>query len=327
MLAPLVAAGLALASLHVALRTGWAPGVVLLAAVALSAAGRQGGERVAPSVAYGTSLAAGASSTVSVVVSALAAHAMITGRHPSVAAAGGYLAGAGLLGIVLAARMRGVVLDRGGLPFPTGAAAAAASRAILRRSDEGGGRRALLVGLGVGGAVALLGPGVRSIAAATGEVGWSRLALPHAIPWLGALLSAMGVGGTWSAFALEASTVPAAVGVLVGPRVAVGVAIGALLGPGVAGSWAVSVGAITGSGFREVVQWTLWPGTGALVAASITGVIAAGRGGGVARTWGMLRSRTTLVAAAAAIALAWGACVWGFGVPALVAFVAVALAA
>ncbi|RMG93417.1 MAG: hypothetical protein D6705_18775 [Deltaproteobacteria bacterium] len=56
-------------------------------------------------------------------------------------------------------------------------------------------------------------------------------------------------------------------------------------------------------------------------------MIAAGRGGGVARTWGMLRSKTTLVAAAAAIALAWGACVWGFGVPAFVAFVAVALAA
>ena len=324
-----VAVLLPLASLYVALRTGWAPGAVLVAAALLAGSGRSGSGavrdgRVTEAVVLGTSLAAGAASVVGVLTSALAAHAMVTGHHPPVGWTAVYLAGAGLLGIALAARTRRRVLVEDALPFPTGTAAAVTVEALVSGRGRTERWRAFRAGLVAGAAVAVAGPGVRAMSAWVGAPRLADLALPHALPWVGSLLA--GAGGTWAAFLLEASLIPVAVGGLVGPRVALGILAGALLGPGLAGGWALDRGIVASAAFPDVLRWTLWPGTAALVAASLAGFVGLFRLR--FRRWGRARGRwpgratvVTLGGAAAAM----GAQVAGFDVSPQLAVVAVGL--
>jgi uncharacterized oligopeptide transporter (OPT) family protein len=175
-----------------------------------------------------------------------------------------------VLGVTMAIPMKKQMINIEQLPFPSGIAAAETLRALHSHGAKG--MRAARA-LGIAGVLAALdkfwAEGLPLVSAKLTAFSSAEL-IVQAEKWLlgpsYAVLKGRTVMFTWDAIFVAA-------GAIMGMRVCVTMFISGTL------CWAVFVpllqhhGVITGGGFRDLVQWTLWGGTACMVTGGIMGFL------------------------------------------------------
>jgi len=179
----------------------------------------------------------------------------------------------GLIGVLIALALRRRLLEEEDLPFPTGVATAEVIEVLHSGGAEGRGRaRALLTG-GLGAAV----------------IAWFRGGRPALIPETlavpgrvaGVPLELLGIG-------LSTSPLLWGVGVVVGPRIALGLLSGSVLGWVVLGPWLVRGPLHLAPDRGAISSWLSWPATALMVGAALVSLVR--QAGMVSGAWRDLRS-------------------------------------
>ncbi|MCH9680837.1 MAG: OPT/YSL family transporter [Deltaproteobacteria bacterium] len=287
-----------LSNLYVGLKVGWSMGVVVTASVLgwglWRLAARLRIMRRPTTVLEANAMASTASaagySTGALLPSAMAAHLMVTGQHLPLWQLALWVLSVSILGLFVAVPLKRALINVEQLPFPSGAAAAQTLRSLYGDAEQGSrqARRlvvALLVGLALQWCTAVM-PSLHPL------LGWpSWLALPSALP-----TASMVEAGSWLAVAmsygwmLEISVMLPAAGILVGWRVAWSIGVGAVVCFGLLAPWLHASGDLASPGYRDVVAWSVWPGSTMMV---MTGLMAlVGRWPVIVRSFGHLRWRT-----------------------------------
>ena len=149
------------------------------------------------------------------------------------------------------------------LPFPSGIAAAETLRSLHGAGPEARQKaRALFTAMGLGG-----------------FVGWFRDGIPSFIPSylpisqlaarLGLARLAVLTNPTGYTLTVEASTVFAAAGAIMGIRTAASMALGAVVNYGILAPRLHELGIITKLGFRGIVSWSVWGGASLMTCAAL----------------------------------------------------------
>jgi putative OPT family oligopeptide transporter len=264
---------LSLTNLYIGLKAGWGFGVTITACIVSytvwSILLRLGFAKTPMTILenncmQSTSSSAGYS-TGATLVSAFAAYMMINGHPVPFGLTLAWVFFLGILGVTMAIPMKRQMINTEQLRFPTGIATAETLRALYSK-----GRRAVQAAraLTIGGVVAAISQfwsdGLGLISARLEPYG------------LGALLARVDkvvFGPVWIGRTVTFVWDPIFIagGTLMGIRAAGSVLLGGTL------CWAVFVpvmqahGVITGSGYREVVQWTLWGGVSCMVVSGLLG--------------------------------------------------------
>ena len=266
---------LSLTNLYIGLKAGWGFGVAITACI-LSYAIWTGLFRVGiarspmtileNNCMQSTASAAGYS-TGGTLVSAFAAYIILNGRPLSIPLTLAWVFFLAVLGVTMAIPMKRQMIDIEQLRFPSGIAAAETLRALHSHGQRG--MRAAKA-LGVAGILAAIdkfwSDGFALISSRMADFSSSSL-IEKLQEWvLGAatfnLWNGRTVIFTWDSIFVAA-------GAITGMRVSLSTFISGTL------CWAVFVpilqhhGLITGSGFRDEVQWTLWGGTACMVTAGL----------------------------------------------------------
>ncbi len=278
---------MAFSNLYVGLRAGWALGVAITACI-ISFSLFRIFERVAPpakgaggkprlglfdrprgevsilenNCMQSTASAAGYS-TGATLVSAFPAYLMITGHHLpfwTVATLVGSLAA---LGVFLAIPMKRSMVNVEQLPFPSGTAAAETLRSLHGSGAEARNKaRGLFTAMGLGALVGWFRDGKPSIIP-------NYLPISQAFEKLGLPRLALLTSPAGFTLTVEASTVFAAAGAIMGLRTAASMALGAVLNYGVIAPWMYQHGAIHQLGFRGIVAWSVWSGVAIMTSAAL----------------------------------------------------------
>ena len=262
---------LSLTNLYIGLKAGWSFGVTITACIVSygmwSLFLRMGFAKTPMTILenncmQSTSSAAGYS-TGSTLVSAFAAYYMINGQPLPIGLTLAWVFFLAVLGVTLAIPMKRQMINIEQLRFPTGVASAETLRALYSK-----GTRAMKSAR----ALSLAG-----VVAAVSQF-WSdglQLISEKLTPYgLGALVSRMDstvFGPVWTGRTVTFVWDPVfiAAGTLMGMRAAASILVGGTL------CWVVFVplmqsnGIITGTGYREVVQWTLWGGVSCMVVSGL----------------------------------------------------------
>jgi OPT family oligopeptide transporter len=202
-------------------------------------------------------------STASTLVSAFPAYLMITGHHLPYWTVAGLVLGTGLLGVFLAVPMKRTMINVEQLPFPSGTASAETLRSLHGAGAESKQKaRGLFTAMGLGAAIGWFRDGVPSIiptyfpiSQLFEKLGLSRLAI---------LSSPAGYTLT-----VEASTVYAAAGAIMGIRTAASMALGAVLNYGFLAPYLHDRGIIQNLGYRGIVSWSVWGGASLMTSAAL----------------------------------------------------------
>jgi OPT family oligopeptide transporter len=203
-------------------------------------------------------------STGATLVSAFPAYLMITGHNPPFWTVVGLVCATGLLGVFLAVPMKRTMINVEQLPFPSGIAAAETLRS-LHGAGEGARQkaRALFTAMGLGGLVGWFRDGIPSLIPTYLPI--SQLAARLGLDRLALLTSPTGYTLT-----VEASTVFAAAGAIMGIRTAASMALGAVVNYGLLAPRLHELGVITKLGFRGIVSWSVWGGASLMTCAALT---------------------------------------------------------
>jgi len=256
---------LCLSNLYVVLKTGWSLGVTITSTVlafslfrALKALGLARGEfSVLENTLVATAASAAAWMTGGGNMAALPALLLLTGERPGGWAMVAWFAVIAAMGVFLAIPLKRQLIDVEQLPFPQAVATAETLRALHGAGGAPGTHRVLLRGA--------LGAGLFTLVRDLG----GRL-LPFSLP--GRLGLPLTVGGRaaldWT-LGLESSLVLLGGGSMMGTRTAWSLALGALGTWGLLAPAAVAWGAVDSVDYRALVQFTLWPGAGLLVASGL----------------------------------------------------------
>jgi putative OPT family oligopeptide transporter len=265
---------LSLTNVYIGLKSGWSIGVTITACIASfgvwSALLRSGIAKTPMTILenncmQSTASAAGYSTGVT-MVSAFAAFYMINGHPLPFALTVGWVFFIALLGVTIAIPIKRQLVNVEQLRFPTGIATAETLRALYAR-----GERARQSARALGWA---------AIAAAASQFWADGLQLVSARlePWginaLVARLNAVVFGPAWAQRTVLFVWDPVfiAAGVLMGIRPAASILLGGTL------CWCIYVpilqsqGIITGTAYRDLVQWTLWGGVSCMVVAGLLSV-------------------------------------------------------
>lgn len=251
---------LALANLYMGLKLGFTDSgnvtAALLGFALCRAFGRTAGRLYSP-------LENQITQTLAVMMGVVPASAGLLSALPALRALGHTIPGGalvvwaavlGTLGVLWAAVLRGPLLERERLPFPTGAATAQVIRA-LHRSEGGAG--AQIRYLAVAAALALV-------------VVWLRDGHPQIIPAMVAVPGTLG-GLAFAALTFGASASPLMVGVglLLQARLALSVMLGAAVAWGVCVPLAHRHGWIGSLDYPQMAAWLVWPGLGLMLGSSV----------------------------------------------------------
>ncbi|MEM7153298.1 MAG: OPT family oligopeptide transporter [Myxococcota bacterium] len=287
-----------LSNLYVGLKIGWSLGVVITASIvgwaAWRLAVRTGISRREATVLETNAMASTASaagySTGTTLVSAMAAHLMITGHHLPLWQLMAWILSISMLGLFIAVPLKRMLINAEQLPFPSGAAAAETLRTL--HSDGGEGRRqarALMIALAIGVGLQGLTSVLPLLSGSLGTPSW--LALPSSLP-TEAMVEAVPALGALVAYgwALEVSLLLPAAGILVGWRVGWSIGLGALVCFGLIAPRLLEEGLVAGPGYRNVVAWSVWPGATLMMIAGLSAL--APRWRSVARGLGIFRRAT-----------------------------------
>jgi putative OPT family oligopeptide transporter len=262
---------LSLTNLYIGLKAGWGFGVTITACIvsyaAWSAFLRMGFARTPMTILENncmalTSSAAGYS-TGTTLVSAFAAYFMINNVALPLGLTFAWVFFLAILGVTMAIPMKRQMINVEQLRFPTGIATAVVLKALYSE-----GRRAVqsaraLTYAGVGAAVCQFwSDGLRLVSQKLEPFGLSSIVervdnVVFGPAWVGRTVTFV-----WDPIFIAAGT-------LMGIRAAASIFLGGTL------CWAVFVpimqahGVITGTGYRAVVQWTLWGGVSCMVVSGL----------------------------------------------------------
>jgi len=267
---------LSLTNLYIGLKAGWAFGVAITACILSYAIWttlyKIGLARTPMTILENNCMQSTASSagysTGGTLVSAFSAYIMLNGEPlptPLMLAWVFFLA---VLGVTMAVPMKRQMVNIEQLPFPSGLAAAETLKAL--HSHGGKGIRAARA-LGIAGVLAALDKfWLEGLPALGGALKAPFLALLSTSTWIDKFNLAV-IGKAWIdrtvLFAWDPIFIAA--GAIIGMRVCASILLGSVT------CWMIFVpimqdqGVITGAGFRDIVQWTLWGGTSCMVSSGI----------------------------------------------------------
>ncbi|MGO8836107.1 MAG: OPT family oligopeptide transporter [Limisphaerales bacterium] len=261
---------LSLTNLYIGLKAGWGMGVAITACILSYAIWttlvKIGLAKTPMTILENNCMQSTASSagysTGGTLVSAFAAFIMLNGHALPMPLTLAWVFFLAILGVTMAVPMKKQMINIEQLRFPSGVAAAETLRALHSHGAKG--MRAAKA-LGIAGMLAAVdnfwhdGFGL-----------FTRLA-PFSSEALVAKLNAVVFGQAWMGRTVLFSWEPIfiAQGAIMGMRVCLSVLLGSIV------CWMGFVpalqhaGLITGSGFRDCVQWSLWPGVSCMVVASL----------------------------------------------------------
>lgn len=258
-----------LSNLYVFFKAGWSMGVTVTAAILAFALFRLLSSlrlareplsalenNVLTTVASGAGYMTGGGN-----MAALGALLMVTTLRPETALLVVWFGAIAALGVFVAIPIKRQLINKEALAFPTGTATAETIRSLHAQGEaarEGALQSRAL--LGASGLAAL--------------VAWFRevkemgvLQLPTAIP---APLTVAGRAAADWTLALKTEVVLVGAGALMSFRTAWSLLLGGLLTYGVLAPPLLERGLIAGTGYKAIVQWTVWPGAAILVASGLT---------------------------------------------------------
>jgi putative OPT family oligopeptide transporter len=210
-----------------------------------------------------TASSAAGASTGGTLISAFAAYILLNNATMSIPVLMGWVFFLAILGVTMAVPMKRQMINTEQLRFPSGVAAAETLKAL--HSTGGRGMQSAQA-LGIAGLLAALSKfwleGLHLIHAKL-----AAFQLSGAVDWLNLHV----FGRAWMGRTVMLSWEPMfiAAGAITGIRVCLSMLVGGLA------CWMVFVptlqhqGLITGAGFRECVQWTLWGGTACMVTSGL----------------------------------------------------------
>jgi uncharacterized oligopeptide transporter (OPT) family protein len=263
---------LSLTNLYIGLKSGWGIGVAITACILSYAIWttfvKIGLVKTPMTILENNCMQSTASSagysTGGTLVSAFAAFIVLNGHALSIPLTLAWVFFLAILGVTMAVPMKKQMINIEQLRFPSGVAAAETLRALHSHGEKG--MRAAKA-LGIAGVLAALDNFWHD-----GFAMFAKLA-PFSSDVLVTKFNAVVFGPAWVGRTVMFSWEPIfiAAGAITGMRVCISMLLGGTL------CWAVFVpimqhaGIITGSGFRDVVQWTLWGGASCMVASGIVG--------------------------------------------------------
>ncbi len=259
-------------NLYIGLKSGWGIGVAITACILSYAIWttfvKIGLARTPMTILENNCMQSTASSagysTGGTLVSAFAAFILLNGHPLPIPLTLAWVFFLAILGVTMAVPMKKQMINIEQLRFPSGVAAAETLRALHSHGEKG--LRAAKA-LGISGVVAALDNFWHD-----GFAMFSRLA-PYSSEALVTKFNQAVLGPAWVGRTVMFSWEPIfiAAGAITGLRVCISMLVGGTL------CWAVFVpvlqhaGIITGSGFKDVVQWTLWFGASCMVTSGIFG--------------------------------------------------------
>lgn len=262
---------LSLTNLYIGLKAGWGFGVAITACIVSYAVWtlfvKIGLAKTPMTILENNCMQSTASaagySTGSTLVSAFSAYILINNEALPLGLTLAWVFFLAVLGVTMAVPMKRQLINLEQLRFPSGIAAAETLRALYSKGDHA-----------LRSARAL---GLAGVAAAVSQFWQTGLPLlsarlePCGLDALLGRLNAAVFGQAWIGRTVFFNWDPVfvAAGALIGLRVTISMLVGGTL------CWALFVpllqsrGVITGSGFREIVPWTLWGGVSCMVTAGL----------------------------------------------------------
>ncbi len=261
---------LSLTNLYIGLKSGWGMGVAITACILSYAIWttfvKIGLAKVPMTILENNCMQSTASSaglsTGGTLVSAFAAFIMLNGHALSLPLTFAWVFFLAVLGVTMAIPMKKQMINIEQLRFPSGVAAAETLRALHSHGAKG--MRAAKA-LGIAGVIAAIDNFIHD-----GFAVIPKLA-PFSSDTLCTKLNAIVFGPAWVGRTVMFSWEPIfiASGAIMGMRVCLSILAGSIV------CWMAYVpalqntGLITHAGFRDCVQWTLWPGVSCMVFASL----------------------------------------------------------
>jgi putative OPT family oligopeptide transporter len=265
---------LSLTNIYIGLKSGWGMGVAITACILSYAIWttfvKIGLAKIPMTILENNCMQSTASSagysTGGTLVAAFAAFILLNGHALPISLTLAWVFFLAILGVTMAVPMKKQMINIEQLRFPSGVAAAETLRALHSHGNKG--MRAAKA-LGVAGILAAIDNFWHD-----GFALFAKLA-PFSSDALITKLNAAVFGPAWVGRTVMFDWEPIfiAAGAITGMRVCISMLAGGTL------CWAVFVpllqyaGVITGSGFRDVVQWTLWFGTSCMVAGGLLNFI------------------------------------------------------
>jgi putative OPT family oligopeptide transporter len=263
---------LSLTNLYIGLKSGWGIGVAITACILSYAIWttfvKIGLVKTPMTILENNCMQSTASSagysTGGTLVSAFAAFIVLNGHPLSVPLTLAWVFFMAILGVTMAVPMKKQMINIEQLRFPSGVAAAETLRALHSQGSKG--MRAAKA-LGISGVIAAADNFWHD-----GFALFKRLA-PYSSDALVTKFNAVVFGPAWVGRTVMFSWEPIfiAAGAITGLRVCISMLIGGTLCWGVFVPLLQAQGIITGSGFRDVVQWTLWFGASCMFTSGIFG--------------------------------------------------------
>jgi putative OPT family oligopeptide transporter len=263
---------LSLTNLYIGLKSGWGIGVAITACILSYAIWttfvKIGLAKVPMTILENNCMQSTASSagysTGGTLVSAFAAFILLNGHPLPIPLTLAWVFFLAILGVTMAVPMKKQMINIEQLRFPSGVAAAETLRALHSHGQKG--MRAAKA-LGLAGVLAAMDNFWHD-----GFAMFKRLA-PYSSDALITKFNAAVFGPAWVGRTVMFSWEPIfiAAGAITGMRVCITMLISGTLCWGVFVPVLQHAGVITGSGFRDVVQWTLWFGASCMVTSGIFG--------------------------------------------------------
>jgi len=262
---------LCLTNLYIGLKAGWCIGVTITACIVSfglwSVFLRLGLARTPMTILenncmQSTSSAAGYS-TGATLISAFAAYYMINGHPLPLGLTLAWVFFLAVLGVTMAIPMKRQMINVEQLRFPTGIATAETLRALYSKGKRATqSARALTLAGVFAGLSQFWSDGLRLISTRLGPFGLGSLIDRFNAAVLGPVWTGRTVILTWDPIFMAA-------GALMGIHAASSILLGGTL------CWVVFVpimqahGVITGTGYRDIIQWTLWGGVSCMVVSGL----------------------------------------------------------
>lgn len=266
---------MSLSNLYIGLKTGWGLGVAITACILSFSLGsvmqKVGLIKSNLSILENNCMQSTASSagysTGGALVSAIAALLMINGQHMDFWLLMVWTVFLAILGVTMAIPMKRQMINVEQLRFPSGVAAAETLRSLYAKGGDATKKaQALLIAALTGGVMSFLKDNMYS---------WypgglrtpAFIKLPEKIKMHGYTLH------NWT-ISWENSLIMIAAGALIGIRTGWSMLAGALLNYGVLAPMAFAAGelhlsAAGGLGYRQIVDWSLWPGAAIMVTSGL----------------------------------------------------------
>ena len=269
-----IGAVLSLTNIYIGLKSGWLIGVTVTACIVSygvwSILLKAGLVRTPMTILENNCMQSTASaagySTGSTLFAAYAAYYMINGHPLPFRLTLAWVFILGVLGVTMAVPMKRQMINIEQLRFPTGIATAETLRALYSRGDRARKAARALTYAAIAAAISQFwSDGLRLVSARLAPFGLGELVgrANHAI--LGPVWTARTVSFVWDPIFIAA-------GVLMGIRPAASIFLGGTL------CWCVFVpalqaaGIVTGTSYRQLIQWTVWGGVSCMVVSGLLAI-------------------------------------------------------